>query len=431
MDEWVEKVGGESLGHFRNALLWKTTSESSNESEKLSFSRAYTLTLSPQIIYTRSKLLSQLVASKVYRQLEFQAVGNWWILAENTLNRLPNGREDIFQDRTIDNRSKRGLMKFLKFVVDYENQTELWQPHADSGLAGFLSLQFQLPTNLQNVIAALTLSLDAPEATKVSWSLPRIAQHLTSIGVFGPGFGAVLPKWGGGAEISQVGCRAGAVGGGIYILGTGVKESTPPSEDSEALIYVHLSNEDVVKTRHLIQSSESRPADAKTVSKIIAIVSSSLTSLFKNTVEGSPLAAVSVIVLPVGAVTVEGASQDTPIYIMAHSNETGECPPGQCVLYATMLHSEHSNKLLDAALDTFVATLEDKPVLLYKLYYEQQPEAESRETSLDLAFNDGILDDVESLWKTVMGEEAEQSTFMRFEDREGMNNDDDDVEEGY
>lgn len=220
-------------------------------------------------------------------------------------------------------------MKFLKFVVDYENQTEVWQPHADSGLAGFLSSQFGLPSSLQNVIAALTLSLDAPEATKVEWSLPRIARHLTSIGVFGPGFGAVLPKWGGGAEISQVACRAGAVGGGIYILGTGVMESKPSLED-DGLTNVHLSNEDVVKTRHLVQSPQSQPRDAKAVSKIIAIVSSSLTTLFRNTVEGAPLAAVSVIVLPVGTVALEGSSQDTPIYITAHSNETGECPAGQC-----------------------------------------------------------------------------------------------------
>ena len=145
------------------------------------------MTLSPQIVYTKSRLLSLLVSSKVYRQLEFQAVGNWWIYdGEGAIKRLPNGREDIFQDKAIDNRAKRSLMKFLKFVIDYDNQTEIWEPHAESGLAEFLSSQFQLPPNLQGVITALTLSLDAPEATTVKWALPRIARHLTSIGVFGP-----------------------------------------------------------------------------------------------------------------------------------------------------------------------------------------------------------------------------------------------------
>lgn len=107
------------------------------------------------------------------------------------------------------------------------------------------------------------------------------------------------------------------------------------------------------------------------------------------------------------------------------------------VLYATMLHSEHSKPLLDSALDAFLATLaEPRPALLYKLYYEQRAEVhekspESIEASLDLAFNDIILDDVEATWKTVMGDEVDPTTFMRFEDREGMSNDDDGIDEGY
>jgi RAB protein geranylgeranyltransferase component A len=306
--------------------------EPSNESEKLSFSRAYTLTLSPQIIYTNSKLLAQLVSSKVYRQLEFQAVGNWWIFdeqSERPLKRLPNGREDIFQDKSLDNRAKRNLMKFIKFVVDYEHQTELCEPHAKSGLAGFLSLQFQLPEKLQDVIAALTLSLNTLEDTPVGWALPRIARHLTSIGVFGPGFGAVVPKWGGGAEISQVACRAGAVGGGIYVLGTGVK-SCPYIRDEDELFTATLKNDETVKTKFLIGDSVISASSAPAVSKIIAVVSSPLNSLFKSYVEGSPLAAVSVVVLPAKTIAIEGITTSHPVYIMVHSSETGECPAGQC-----------------------------------------------------------------------------------------------------
>lgn len=102
-----------------------------------------------------------------------------------------------------------------------------------------------------------------------------------------------------------------------------------------------------------------------------------------------------------------------------------------------MLYSEHSKQLLDAALDVFLARVEDTPELLYKLYYEQEPEeeneaqTESLDPSLDLAFNDAVLEDVESLWKTVIGDEAEQARFMRFEDREGMSADDDELDEGY
>ena len=359
VDEWVERAKGgmsflgfrvfdislrfsENSEPFRNASLWKTDAESTNESEKLSFSRAYTLTLSPQIIYTRSKLLAQLVSSKVYRQLEFQAVGNWWLFdapidsdaTATVLKRLPNGREDIFQDHGIDNRAKRSLMKFLKFVVDYENQSEVWEPHADIGMTEFLSTQFQLPQHPQTVIISLTLTLDPPQETLVKYALPRIARHLVSIGVFGPGFGAVLPKWGGGAEIAQVACRAGAVGGGVYVLGTGVKESKIiDGQGEESLTEVILSNGETVRTRHLTLATDSNDqtsSKSRVVSKIVAVVSSPLISLLVSSIEGSPLAAVSVVVFPPNSLSGYGLPQPNPVYIMVHSGETGECPAGQC-----------------------------------------------------------------------------------------------------
>lgn len=216
-------------------------------------------------------------------------------------------------------------MKFLKFVVNYEAQEEVWKAHADSSLAGFLSSQFQLPSSLQTVIAALTLSLDSPDITPVKWALPRISRHLTSIGIFGPGFGAVVPKWGGGAEISQVACRAGAVGGGVYVLGTGIKSTVGEGP----LTSVELSNGETVKTKYLV-GAEKRLSEARLASKVIAIISSPLPSLFKSSIEGAPLAAVSVVVFPPRTIIADNLDQVNPIYVMVHSSETGECPAGQC-----------------------------------------------------------------------------------------------------
>jgi RAB protein geranylgeranyltransferase component A len=347
---------------FRNAILWKAETETSEDSSKLSFSRAYTLTLSPQIIYTKSKLLSQLVSSKVYRQLEFQAVGNWWIYdAEDTaLKRLPNGREDIFRDRNIDNRAKRNLMKFLKFVVDYENQTDVWEQDAESDLETFLSLKFNFPAHLQTIITALTLSLAPANETSVRWALPRISRHLTSIGLFGPGFGAVVPKWGGGAEIAQVACRAGAVGGGVYVLGTGINDvKVKNAEDNDQPAFrLALSNGETVGSKLYIQ--EANFDDMRKVaiaSKAISVISSSLPSIFKSTVEGSSLSAVSVIVFPPRALQVQSTTQTNPIYVMVHSSETGECPTGQCrypIPFLSLLSHYMMNQLYE-----YLSTLSD------------------------------------------------------------------------
>jgi Rab proteins geranylgeranyltransferase component A len=272
-------------------------------------------------------------------------VGNWWIYdvesnkdsAETAdtppvkaLKRIPNGREDVTFDKSIDLRAKRSLMKFLNFVVDYENKPEIWGPYADSSLEEFLSAQFHLPQPLQTVILALTLSLDLPSKTTVRYSLSRIARHLTSIGVFGPGFGAVVPKWGGSSEIAQVSCRAGAVGGGVYVLATGVAK-TETKTTSE--IVAELTNKETVQTKFLIKPSETFTDNqvliASCVSKMMVVVSSDLASLFASTVEGGPTAAVSVAVFPSNSLLVDGEPQAYPVYVMAHSSDTGECPAGQ------------------------------------------------------------------------------------------------------
>lgn len=100
------------------------------------------------------------------------------------------------------------------------------------------------------------------------------------------------------------------------------------------------------------------------------------------------------------------------------------------VLYATTLHSSNAKRSLDAALSVFLSSVEDAGELLYSLYYEQEQSAEAVEASIDLAFNDEMLGDVERQWKAIVGE-GDETSFMRFEDREGMNDYDDDDAEGF
>lgn len=317
-------------------------------------------------------------------------------------------------------------MKFLKFVVDYKNQAETWEPHADRNLEWFLSTQFQFPPQLQGVITALTLSLDPPNHVTVQWALPRIARHLTSIGVFGPGFGAVFPKWGGGAEIAQVACRAGAVGGGVYVLGTGARDTIPaePRPEDEATLSVYLTNGECVRTKHFVSSSDSGTT-GESASKMIAILSSPLEQIFTSSIEGAPLSAVSVIVFPSNSLGSENLAQVFPIYIMLHSSETGECPTGQSVLYATTRSTDTSEKILEVALHVFMDSLNDPEVkLLYKLMYVH---TEGHESSLDPAFDDRVLHGVRRQWNDIMGNENGESsgTFMQFGERNSMNADDD------
>lgn len=223
-------------------------------------------------------------------------------------------------------------MKFLKFVLDYRSEANsaVWQPRAAEPLSAFLAEHFNLDAELQAYVLALTLSLDGHMATEDG--LATIHRHLTSMGVFGPGFAAIYPKWGGTSEIAQVACRAGAVGGGIYMLGTGIESVAERSGDAGAeLVEIQLSNGTPVKTKLLVRGGEERAADgAQEISRLVAVVGSPLGSLFEAVVEGAPAPAVAVVAFPPGSVaTGDGSASEYPIYAFAHSSSTGECPSGQ------------------------------------------------------------------------------------------------------
>lgn len=359
-----------------------------NASTKLGFSRAYSLSLSPQLIYTRSNLLPALVSSKVYRQLEFLAVGSWWIYenekaredarnaesggsdatpSSKCLKRIPGGREDVFADKSIDLRSTRSLMKFLKLAADMEAHASILEVWGCKPFPDFLESHLGIPPRLQAPLLALTMSPHPPAKTVTSYALPRIHRHLTSVGIFGPGFGSVIPKWGGLAEIAQVACRAGAVGGGVYVLKQGFK--TDENLDQQVLgsdgtqldeatqvSTVRLEGGEEIKTKWIVGSDWDMPSklDAVTseeavyVSRSITIASSPLSQLFPLSAEGAPPPAGAVVVFPTGTFELEHDSDQPqilrddppPVYLMIHSSDTGECPAGQCKYTPPFLFQE-------------------------------------------------------------------------------------------
>ena len=328
------------------------------------------------MIYSRSNVLPALVSSKVYRQLEFLAVGSWWLYKDEEehdasnvkpeqsgkqsskghLQKIPGGREDVFADRAIDRRSMMSLMKFLKVAADLEAHSPLLDEWGQKPFFEFLERHYKIPPRMQEALLALTLSPNSPKETSTDYALPRIHRHLTSIGMFGPGFGSVIPKWGGLAEIAQVACRAGAVGGGVYVLKKELlayARQEPEEEgtcaDSEAqLSMLSLGGDDEVKAHWLVGSQWDLPFDGKDrprvesslrhVAHSVTIVSGTLSELFPPPAEGAPPPAGAVVVFPIQTLRYSLANQDAsvlqadlpPVYLMIHTSETGECPTGQC-----------------------------------------------------------------------------------------------------
>ncbi|EED19368.1 Rab geranylgeranyl transferase escort protein, putative [Talaromyces stipitatus ATCC 10500] len=464
--EWVDLLQKEpGREPFEDVSIY-APSNASDDGKKLSFSRAYTLSLSPQLVYTRSKLLPTLVSSRVYRQLEFQAVGSWWIYgnsgaadddASRKLRRVPSSREDIFADDMISMKAKRMLIRFLRNVNQpQQTETDDEQSATDEGnsslsLSKYLNTKFNAPSELHNPIHSLSLCQQSPEHTPTDIALPRIKRHLGSLGVFGPGFGSLVAKWGGGAEIAQVGCRALAVGGGVYVLGRGI-DSVDTSKDDQGFYQLTLSSGEHIRSKYIAGSLWDLPQDAggpsistEKVARSISIVSSPLKRLFPITAEGGPIPAGAVVLVP-GEVLPDGTSNHAPVYLLVHSSETGECPDGQCVIYGSIsVSGQEGQHLLEIAinrlLDSFIEET-DKPAVLWSLRFTQIGTLDSTQgspvlykstksdqilyfapPSLDLAFDDRVVESVRECWKAILDEEAQDDMFMKFEDRETYDDD--------
>ncbi|KUL91651.1 hypothetical protein ZTR_01251 [Talaromyces verruculosus] len=463
--EWVGSLQKEpGREPFEDVSIF-SPSDASEGGKKLSSSRAYTLSLSPQLVYTRSKLLPTLVSSRVYRQLEFQAVGSWWIYGKSAnpdddvsgqLRRVPSSREDIFADDTITMKAKRMLIRFLRNVnqpqqTDGGSEQPTTEEDENLPLSEYLSTKFNTPSELHNPIHSLSLCQQAPHKTRANLALPRIKRHLGSLGVFGPGFGSLVAKWGGGAEIAQVGCRALAVGGGVYVLGRGI-ESVDISKDDEGFHHLTLSDGEKIRSKSVAGSPWDLPEDAgspsiatQKVARSISVVSSPLKRLFPITAEGGPIPAGAVILVPGEAIS-DDPSNPTPVYLLVHSSDTGECPDGQCVIYGSVsVPGQEGQRLLEAAINRLLESFSDatgNPVVLWSLRFTQVGTADGTNgssllykstksdqilyfapPSLDLAFDDSIVESVRECWKAVLGEEAQDDMFMAFEDRETYDDD--------
>ncbi|PPJ59664.1 hypothetical protein CBER1_01211 [Cercospora berteroae] len=428
-EEWAAKHGGLATADSSFSHAYVNRPQSTGEAQ-LARPRAYELSLAPQLLYSRSSLLDVVVSSQVHNQLDFQAVGSWFVIdpSTNALAAVPGSREDIFRDDKIDMRAKRSLMKLLRSLNSEDPGEELG---TQSGLAftNHLQQQFGLPPALHSPVLALSMSMYPAQDTTIEYAMPRVIRHLRSVGVHAPGCPALLQRYGGLAEIIQVACRANAVGGGVYVLGTGASNIQPATAHDDKL-NIELDNGDHISTRWHVGEGRSDTAleedQRRVVSKSISIVGSSLSALFRHLAAGA--------VIPAGAIVmIAGDSDaDAPVFIVAHSSDSGECPSGQSILYASVACEQQTGfARLERAIDTLLESLpsDEKGTILWSLKYQQtytSPQSDVQQNdcmirlpklSPDLVLEDGVIENVKAAWKQIVGE-GDFDSFMRFEARE-------------
>ncbi|KAJ5101202.1 hypothetical protein N7456_007254 [Penicillium angulare] len=456
--DWVNTVNQHpGRTPFEEAKIFtrEQSQETADPHPKLAASRAYTLSLSPQFLYTRSQLISVLISSKVYRQLEFMAVGSWWIHSQESsqtgseelgatrcFHRVPGSREDVFADSHISMKSKRALMRFLRHISKPKDDEDSSEAEEDLSVpfGDYLTSKLDVPQDLQGPLLSLSLSQQTLQNTSAAYALPRIKRHLTSIGSLGPGFGSVISKYGGGSEILQVACRASAVGGGVYALGTGIQNLTDGGSEEQYPVELQLSNGESVRAKSAVGSqwdlpvAQTQSLSCAKIARSITVVAAEFASLFPVTTEGAPVPVSAILMFPGETL---GNPQSPPVYLQVHSSDTGDCPRQQSIIYGNVsVPGLEGQTLLECAVDRLLQAEGPHAVVLWSVRYNHvghfsndglPPTIQTHSPhvysfpppSLDLAFEDETVDMVKQAWLTVAGGETDPDDFMIFDDREG------------
>jgi hypothetical protein len=223
----------------------------------------------------------------------------------------------------------------------------------------------------------------------------------------------------------------------VYVLGKGLSATnSEASTTTESSTKLHLKDGEAVTAKWVVGGNSSTSVK-DTCCRSITVVSSTLASLFPSLAEEAPAPASAVVVFPSGSLSLDNGEDLPPVHIFIHSSDTGECPLGQSILYAaTSLSSEMGFDLLNKATDALLAAVDDTPAptSLWSMRYKQRASSGSEPLpptgghilsfpppSMDLAFDDVILDNVKEVWQKIMGDDAGE--FLSFKDREAYDDD--------
>lgn len=226
LKKWCVEVNQGRVPHFHDAQIYIPGGKTSNKFT----SKDYGIDLCPKVMFAQLDLLALLVQSRVYKYLEFQSLLNFHIFEnDNFESKLSNTtKEDIFTDQLLSLTTKRSLMKFLKFVLQDNNdpaKVQLLLDNSKTPIDDFLAHNFNLRLPQADELI-YSIGLCNKVATRTPEAIARMKRFLVSFDVYG-NFPVMVLKYGGPGEISQGFCRSAAVAGATYKLDTKLVDFDP------------------------------------------------------------------------------------------------------------------------------------------------------------------------------------------------------------
>lgn len=361
--KWVREVNeGKFSRCYGNAKLY-VSAIIGNSNLRYS-SRDFGLDLAPKILFAKSDLLSILVKSRVHQYLEFQSLSSFHTYENDSFEKLTNTKQEIFTDQNLPLMTKRNLMKFIKFVLNWEEQPEVWEPYAERPIGEILVEKFKLDKP-QVFELMFSIGLCYNMKVKTPEALQRIRRYLSSFDVYGP-FAVLYSKYGGPGELSQGFCRSAAVGGATYKLNETLASYDPTTKvatftDGSKVV---VSEKVVISPTQAPDYSQNIPIQQYEIHRLTCVVEKSCEEWFS---EGESAA---VVVFPPASLK-SGNQEVVQVFILGSGSEV--CPPGTSVWYlSTTEQGPRAEMDLDAALEAMEMSI-------------------ARESSSDLENDDSIV----------------------------------------
>uniref|UniRef100_A0A0E0C0I0 Rab proteins geranylgeranyltransferase component n=1 Tax=Oryza meridionalis TaxID=40149 RepID=A0A0E0C0I0_9ORYZ len=399
-------------------------------------SRRFTADLvGPRLLYCADEAVDLLLRSGGSHHVEFKSVeGGTLLYWGGDLYPVPDSRQAIFKDTTLQLREKNLLFRFFKLVQAHiaasaagaaaagegEASGRLSDEDLDLPFVEFLKRQNLSPKMRAVVLYAIAMAdydQDGVESCErlltTREGVKTIALYSSSIGRFANAEGAFIYPMYGHGELPQAFCRCAAVKGALYLVKVLRMPATALLVDEEKKRYVGIrlaSGQDILCQQLILDPSYEipsldMPCNApvsnlpRKVARGICIISSSVKQDSSNVL----------VVFPPKSLEDE---QITAVRVLQLSSNLAVCPPGMFMAYLStpctdaFTGKKCINKAIDVLFSTKVSNdLEDhleknseenkesvKPTLLWSCVYVQEIIQGTSGTALSCPMPDENMD---------------------------------------
>lgn len=337
LTNWIQTVANGSEPTGMNAQFY--VSAPGNTSTR---AKRFLFDLSPHLMFVKSDMLDLLIKSRVAKYLDFKGLSQFHTYESDSFEKVTGNKEAIFTDQSLNVRTKRKLMKFIKFVLEWQiDETEFKHMLSNIAIDKFLETEFELE-HPQIVELVIAIGLCDHLEVSASYALPRIRRYLLSLDVYGS-FPAMYSMYGSAGELAQGFCRSAAVAGATYKLGV---QLVHWDEQSNIATLSDGSKVQVTEKAFLspTQPSPLRPlvnidniergehSKVSITSRMVAVVTNECREWFK---EGESAA---IVVFPPGSL---GTNNEYAVQTIVYGSGTGVVPEGFSCWY---LHTHNPDK---------------------------------------------------------------------------------------